>query len=621
GGGGSFIKLSRQDFNDCVKGAWLIDSDAITVTECDFDVSSETLSSSLLYDSFGLYVESSTGYHIEGNDFHDGVLGMVVYNSGEDENLIYRNNFENLAGNSQATGFVGLGINYDYNIKSGLQLWCNNFKNVDYAMAVLGGDVITPLGSIININESCIRSTQGMKPSCGTQISAHNHFSEIPLSEDRFFIADPNVTLFNYYDYFEWSGDNAYQLGTSASNIRTFFRPSQTCPQTIYSYGGIIIIPGLQRTIGDFNDEEIEIENELASLTSYNELNLEISAQTANTNNAATVYNNLDAASPYLTSKILLAYLNNTNVSEMLRTSLMLANSPLPKDVVESVSNSDLSATYKAYILKAQNGENLLEQKLNRINSLKSARQVNYDKLVRETFSADTTPDFAETYNTVIDFMETQTDLHAKKKLVDLFMHKGLYDNALTVLCDLENIALSEDNISLLNDVKLKEIKIDMYRAHSVDAAKNTIHENEEYLRELASDYITKEGGAARAMLASADLWDNFPIVFLPKPELTMQNKSAKINNEYDETELIPELESLFSIYPNPANNYLAIEFINPEGNCKFSIYTIKGDLVKTINTNQQLGFISIDISELKAGNYLINCKELNESQSFIISR
>ncbi|MDD4150250.1 MAG: T9SS type A sorting domain-containing protein [Bacteroidales bacterium] len=627
---GSFMKLSKQDFSNCVKGAWLIDCDAITVTECDFDVSSETLASSLLYDSFGLYVESSTGYHIEGNNFHDGVLGMVVYNSGIDENLVYKNTFYNLSGNNNATGLVAIGENATITGKmfppsSGLQLRCNTFNDVDYSMAVLGGTIqttnpVTPNPTIVS---SHIRRIQGTDDQ-GTLISTYNKFINInsTTNEYHYLYFDPNVsTMLGMYVYHQTASNGFYVPSNcvQTSLFTTLNLGAQACPQTIYSGGGGGGI--IMQTIGGFNDEEIGLENEIASLTSYNELNLEISAQNANINNTTAIYNNLYEASPYLTSKILLAYLNNINVSELSRTSLMLANSHLPSDVVEALQDADISASFKAHILKAQNGENLIEQKLNRINSLKSARQINYDKLVRETLQADTTPDFAETYNTVIDFMETQTDLHAKKKLADLYIHKGLYDNALTVFCNLESIALSTDNVALFNDVKIKEIKIDTYRTHTTVAAQNIISENEQYLRELASDYNTKEGGAARAMLASADLWDNFPIVILPNPEISVNNKSAKINNEYDETELIPELESLFSIYPNPANNYLSIEFINPDGNCTFSIYTIKGDFVKTINTNQQLGFMSIDISELKAGNYIINCKELNENQSFIIAR
>ncbi|MDD3859877.1 MAG: T9SS type A sorting domain-containing protein, partial [Bacteroidales bacterium] len=273
-------------------------------------------------------------------------------------------------------------------------------------------------------------------------------------------------------------------------------------------------------------------------------------------------------------------------------------------------------------ILKSQNGENQIEQKLNRISGLKSARQVSYDKLVRATFDADTTSDFSNTYDMILGFMETQTDLHAKEKLTDLYIHKGLFDNALSVLCDIENIAENTDDESLLNSVKVKEIKIDLLRTHSIEEAQNVIQNNAEYLKELASDYNTKEGGVARAILESAGLWDNFPIVFLPNPEGEISTKSTFIEPQEEEKPIVNyELESLFKLYPNPANDYLSVEFINPNGNCTFSIYSIKGELLKTITSNQQIGFISIDISNLSLGNYIINCPELQSKINFVVAR
>jgi hypothetical protein len=98
-----------------------------------------------------------------------------------------------------------------------------------------------------------------------------------------------------------------------------------------------------------------------------------------------------------------------------------------------------------------------------------------------------------------------------------------------------------------------------------------------------------------------------------------MEDRSARIVDENEE--FIPALEALFSIYPNPADNYLSIEFINPDGACTFSIFSIKGELIKTVSTNQSLGFISIDISQLEEGNYIISCPELSESQKFMIVR
>jgi hypothetical protein len=631
---GSFYNLSRIDFNNCVKAAWLISCDAITVTECDFDVSSETLSGSLLYDSFGLYIESSTGYHIEGNEFHDGVLGLVVYNSEEyDSNEIYRNDFYNLTGNGVATGAIGLGVNGRYlDTPNGLQFICNDFNQTDYAIAVTGGELQTQGGGQIDVIWSSISWVQGQNVITGNFESARNTFWLHGQTNENDFYIDYSKSYIHATGHnYRYNGSTDILLDRDANinsynpsevnrfYIGSFISREQACPQNIYSYGGIII--PLIETIGGFNEEEIELQNQIAELTSYNELELLIAAQTANVNNLSIVYNSLYSKSPHLTTEILLAYLNNVNISELSRTSLMLANSPLPKDVVEAVGNSDLSEMYKAYILKSQNGENEIEQKLNRISGLKSARQVNYDKLVRATFNADSTSDFSNSYDMILGFMETQTDLHAKEKLTDLYIHKGLYENALSILCDIENIAESIDDISLLNSVKIKEIKIDILRSHSFEEAQNVILNNAEFLTELAADYNTKEGGVARAILESAGLMENFPIVFLPDPASEIAPKSAIIHQPEDEQITNYQLKSLFKLYPNPANDYLSLEFINPNGNCTFNIYSIKGELLKTISTNQQLGFLSINISDLKPGNYIVNCVELQSNVNFVIAR
>ncbi|MDD3687748.1 MAG: hypothetical protein PHE56_13400, partial [Bacteroidales bacterium] len=528
---GDFLTVSRQDFNNCLGGAWLIACDAIKVTECNFDVSAMNpyQGQGQNFESYGLYVANSTGYKIEGNDFYDGILGLVVYASGEDENLVYRNDFENLTGNGQASGFVGIGISYDYDYKYGLQLQCNNFTDVDYAMTVLGGYVYGASGQIISVTQSDIRNTQGMEAYGYGHFSTHNHFDGIPLNEDRFFVVDPNVSAMPYYAY---NQENAtgYMLGTYSSNILVFNRTViPTCAQTIYS-GGIVIEP-LVQSIGGLNDEQSELENQLNSLTSYNDLSLSISAQSANDNNTAEVYSQLSSASPYLTSEILLAYLENPNVPELSKVSLMLENSPLPTDVVEAIENSDLSTEYINYIIKQQEGVNEIEHLQNRISGLQSARQVNYDHLMRATFNADTTEVFAETYNYVMEFMQTQNDYHAKNRLVDMYIHSQMWDEALNLLSVMES-SLSAENIAMANDIHLTEIKIDILQNLNTEPIADIVKRHDEFLTEMAADYNTKEGGVARAILESAGLMENFPIVFLPNPEADSEvsTKSAFVS-------------------------------------------------------------------------------------------
>ncbi len=251
---GSFFKLSRVDFNNCVKAAWLIACDAITVTECDFDVSSEILSGSLLYDSFGLYIESSTGYHIEGNDFHDGVLGMVVYNSGYANNQVYFNDFYDLTGNSVATGAIGIGMNGGPVVDqpNGLQFICNDFNQTDYAIAITGGSLQTQGSGQIDIPYSAISWIQGQNVVTGNFESANNTFWLHGLSGERDFYIDGNVSYVNLIGHkYKYNGSydnisnrdaniNSYNSNEVTRNyIGSFTTREQECPQTIYSYGGI----------------------------------------------------------------------------------------------------------------------------------------------------------------------------------------------------------------------------------------------------------------------------------------------------------------------------------------------------------------------------------------------
>jgi hypothetical protein len=372
--------------------------------------------------------------------------------------------------------------------------------------------------------------------------------------------------------------------------------------------------------ITGLNEQENNAEDELVEMLSYNQAGLLATASSANSFSAGASYNTLNEASPYLTSDILIAYINNFGVSDLSKVSLLLANSPLPKDVIDGLNNSDLPAEYIAYVLQYQVGENPIEQVQERISDILSAKQVEYDKLVRNTFISDTTPEFNKTYDMVIGFMENQCDIHSQKRLIKLYNHKGMYDNALNVLSD---IRLSDDfsnNIHLQNFVEISGIQIELLRNYYNESQADIINNHLEYLSHLSADYNTKEGGIARAILQSVGLHEYEPFIFMPND--TESNKSAMFTiPEQSKPEQNVSLSSLFSIYPNPANDMLSIEFVNPEGACTFNIYSIKGELVKSINSNDKLGFMSILVSDLKPGNYIIECPQLQSKQQFSILR
>jgi len=610
---GDYFTLTRCDFIDCELGAWFIGIDAITATENVFDVLNLPYSS--VY--FGLYIESSTGYHIEQNTFQNGLVGLVVYNSGGDDNLIYRNTFNDLTG----PGFCGYGANYDYQQKSGLQLLCNNFNNVNYAMTVLGGSLYTSSGTI-TVSQSDIRTQQGKLVNSATVVSTMNYFTNMAAADVYFYIDaaySPYLQSNNKYNY-NHHNTSGYYLASgyyNPYNVKTFEKSTYACPSTLSSGGGIQL--GMQ-AINDLNENEENAMTELNEILSYNEALLLANAETANSFASSSVFNSLAEQSPNLTAKIILAYVNNPKVSELSKVSLLLSNSPLPTAVIEALETTGISPEYINFVLQHQHGENPVEKLQNHLSAIKSAKQTKYDQLVRETFAADTTPEFADTYNMVIGFMANQKNVVAMKRLVKLYVHKAQYAYALDVISDINETALTDNDTNLENYCRIASIQIEMQQQCSSEPMLDIVKPHEIELLEMAANYNTKEGGIARAILESVGLMTNEPIVFLPQ---TDNAKSARVTQpQRSQAPSSTSLKSLFRIYPNPANDQLAIEFVNPqEGNCTFNVYSLKGELLQTVNSSQQLGFITIPVSQLAPGTYIIECPQLKSKTNFVISR
>ncbi|TVQ06763.1 MAG: hypothetical protein EA361_19200 [Bacteroidetes bacterium] len=93
-------------------------------------------------DSYGVYLDKSTGYQIENNVFESLIdadcnkqLGIINHNTGSYYNELYRNNFSGLT-----IGIEAIGSNRGFKPEEGLEIRCNQFENNHYDIFV------TPLG-------------------------------------------------------------------------------------------------------------------------------------------------------------------------------------------------------------------------------------------------------------------------------------------------------------------------------------------------------------------------------------------------------------------------------------------------------------------------------------------
>jgi hypothetical protein len=78
----------------------------------------------------------------------------------------------------------------------------------------------------------------------------------------------------------------------------------------------------------------------------------------------------------------------------------------------------------------------------------------------------------------------------------------------------------------------------------------------------------------------------------------------------------IPERhqESCWTIFPNPASEYIALKFTKHSAQESIQIYNVIGGLVKTLNANS--AETNINIADLPAGIYYVRLK--NNTQSAV---
>ncbi len=79
------------------------------------------------------------------------------------------------------------------------------------------------------------------------------------------------------------------------------------------------------------------------------------------------------------------------------------------------------------------------------------------------------------------------------------------------------------------------------------------------------------------------------------------------------------ELSKRFNIYPNPATDILSVEFITSAEACTFVIYDVQGRQIRSIEKEESLGYLTIDVSDLESGSYIIYSPQLGDRKQFVV--
>ena len=255
-------------------------------------------------------LEFSSGFKVEGNLFVNGTagdqtIGMITQWAGNEQNQIYRNKFENMTVANASVGYNSNGSALG-DAATGLQWLCN-----EYVSSTIADQLIEDAG-IYDPGAGGVRFRQGsMSQSTGNQYS---DALGAPLIRDHL---SSNVTQNTYYysapsdplplDPSKLSG-NVFQINTATS--------SHQCPSSFafLEVSDVATSVFTGSVSGGFTTELAIVDNDLntaqqslnALLSNGDAPNLHQMVDQLNSSNRIQVKQNLEAASPYLSKKLLI---------------------------------------------------------------------------------------------------------------------------------------------------------------------------------------------------------------------------------------------------------------------------------------------------------------------------
>jgi len=130
----SLVEIQHSDFSNTVRGIYLSSMDFADVNLNYFQAWNEN--ALLNPQGYSLYLDAITGFTIEENQFINIAssrrgIGLIINESGSDNNQVYNNYFEKLNYATIAQGYNRGGL-IGTSSKSGLCYKCNDFVNNDY---------------------------------------------------------------------------------------------------------------------------------------------------------------------------------------------------------------------------------------------------------------------------------------------------------------------------------------------------------------------------------------------------------------------------------------------------------------------------------------------------------
>lgn len=611
------IKISQSTFVGNLGGVSLSYSGLAEVVENTFVVSDP---SNLTWptgmsatEPYGLYLGGSTGYEVEENLFYSSNIhknvGVAIRNSGNNFNRIgFNNQFHTLEAGALVMGDNRYDPAEGSSQATGLIFRCN-----DFGVEVEPEVYIDLNYSIALTNEGEVSMHQGVITA--EVPGAGNRFYPLcqPASTDREFYVDETTPVLSYVNYIPFAQPETRPdcntglpyMGVTASIIP--FNKDVHCPSDLSS-GGILV---------EFRERYYQNKSIYSTL-------LEVYKDTVNGGDTQFLLdliedefvssfelrNELLLASPRVTDRVLIAAIErDPTMNPWHIAQVLLANSPLPQNVLTALYRTDFDDYYKELVEDGQNGgisnTLIMESELSYFDGLKETARLDF---VRQAFRQDST---LALNDSIIHYLSQDADDEQLKLLLAYHLKRGQYQQAEAILAQAPNLRWTSDFIDVIS-VVVNALK-DTISAESV------IRANEITLLAVANEH-SPEAYLAQSLLEIYGEVEFDEVIVMPgvqprSMQTISQNKARKN-------------KALASVHPNPTRDMAYLNWRLPEGlpahEVSIAVYNIHGQRLLVDFLNAEVGIREINTTNWSPGLYLFQLRHherLIESIRFEVIR
>ncbi len=546
-----------------------------------------------------IYLEACDQYSIKLNNVKNGYYGAYIRNSGENYNLLYKNDFDSVAypaiANLRNSDFVQ-GVEPG-NI--GLEMKCNDFNHFGYAISVTG-----------NMQRYQGSATGGSSTLAGNRfdISTSTH----PEREFIVSTTDPTLNI-AWYDYYHHLTpicipDLRTTNKVTLHNPGNYQYSDEDCPD---NPGTIMIVT--KSTDNSLFDIYTEFDDSISFAISQkqtelnqmidngNTLLLRAKAASMSSSNYYEVLQSLDLDG-MLSDEVILELMQNTIAPQVAKVQALINNSPLPEEAKKKIDDmSDVDENLREILLDYQNGKNAREIKEAEISELKSDKAKNISDLVKYVAMEDD----SELNSMIITFLVNQNTISQNKTALQFAVSQRDYNTAGEII---NSIAVLSQNLPIYKQVEIQNYNrlqnIAIGCEQNFNQSDSIIYANSEFLFTLANDTLLPECAQAQVLLENAGLAEYPPVVYPPVVDnqkyIFFDNSQSSQNKQND----------FVKVYPNPSKDNLFVEYIifdyDEKLQYRIEIMSQTGQLLETKEIDNQFGLLTINIRNFTPGNYLL---------------